>query len=156
MLKKISIMAHNFLLTHNETIPLRPSDRQVLILIFWFWPVSFSCWGVLITLTRLLKVYLTEYLRNWNEVSLSVKNDSKGQRSEMFFLPRYIISCIFKTRLRWRWLFYHSNFSYQKMRIYYYYWKGWIVIGQSDWNIKNRISSYLKKVPKQTNFKIHV
>ena len=139
-------MAHNFLATHNETISLLPSDRQILILIFWFWSVKlftlesfnnssvqFSCSVVFDSLRphesqharppcpspapgvhsdsrplsqwchpaisscvvpfssyRPLKIYLTDYLCDRNEVSLSVKNESKGQRSEkkkkFFFL----------------------------------------------------------------------
>lgn len=81
-------MAHNFLVTHNETISLLPLDRQILILIFWFWLVKLFMLGSFNNSYRPLKIYLTDYLCDWNEVSLSVKNDSKGQRSEknIFFL----------------------------------------------------------------------
>ena len=64
---------------------LLPSDRQILILIFWFWSVKLFMLGSFNNSYRPLKIYLTDYLCNWNEVSLSVKNDSKGQRSEIFF-----------------------------------------------------------------------
>ena len=173
-------MAHNFLVTHNETISLLPSDRQIL-LIFWFWSVKlfmlesfnnssvqFSCSVVSDSLRsyesqyarppcpspapgvhsdsrpsnqwchpaisssvvpfssyRPLKIYLTGYLCDGNEVSLSVKNDSEGQRTEkkIFFLPRYTISCIFKTK-HWDEDDYFTILFLviQKMRINYYHY----------------------------------
>lgn len=81
-------MAHNFLVTHNETISLLPSDRQILILIFWFWLVKLFMLGSFNNSYRPLKIYLTDYLCDWNESPSQLKmiQKVKGQKKTFFFL----------------------------------------------------------------------